>query len=595
MRIKNQHYGISVVITVLLALAFLARSIPSSEIKREITGTPIGWTEDIRITDFSNNDVNVAITVDENDFYLVWERTVVVSSDYEVYFVKSNDSGESWGSPQQISNSGIYATDPDIKTNNSHLHVVWSDWKTPDWEIFYRNSNDGGKTWNPEKKISIDDGNNSEGPRIAVNNSSIHVIWVDARLAQTEVFYKRSIDGGITWDDGLGNPDVDRRITHDLSGAAPAGIEVYNSNLHVLFSDDRDGSPDVYYIRSIDNGATWDDGLGNINEERKLTSNSTWHMASRMAIYGPTIHVVWVDQVWPGPVYYLYYRNSTDNGVTWNAIQLLTGPSPIIASPDIAAWENRVDVVWDDMKDDGSTTEIYYKNSTDGGVSWGGDIRLTYNESYDSLWPRVSTYQSTVHATWYDERDGNYEIYYKRSPDFPQPTGTNLTLSPGWNLISFPYEQSKLNDTMITNASSLIDATGCTMASYWNASTQSYISYIAGFHNYTDPENFPIVEDDGVWVWWPGASNITFIINGSDPGNRNVHLLPGWNIVAYKNLTIDDVESTWAGQVECGMYDDICYWNGSTFIHYIFPGTVMELVPTRGYFIWSDNDTYLNY
>ncbi|MCK4266627.1 MAG: exo-alpha-sialidase, partial [Thermoplasmata archaeon] len=284
----------------------------------EEKGTPAGWTDDIRITDFSNNDVKVAISVDESDVCLAWERTVVVSSDYEVYFVKSNDSGESWDSPQQISNSGIYATKPDINVNNSHLHIVWSDWKTPDWEIFYRNSTDGGETWNPEKRISIDDGNSSEGPRIAVNNSHIHVVWVDARLAQTEVYYKRSTDGGISWDDGLGNPDIDRRITHDLSGAAPAGIGVNASNIHVLFSDDRDGSPDVYYIRSIDNGATWDDGLGNVDEERKLTSNSTWHMASRMAVYGPTIHVVWADQVWPGPVYYLYYRKSTDNGVTWN-------------------------------------------------------------------------------------------------------------------------------------------------------------------------------------------------------------------------------------------------------------------------------------
>ena len=60
------------------------------------------------------------------------------------------------------------------------------------------------------------------------------------------------------------------------------------------------------------------------------------------------------------------------------------------------------------------TIEIYYKRSTDTGLSWGAETRLTYNPS-GSLFPSVSVSGSAVHIVWEDYRAGNWEIYYKRS------------------------------------------------------------------------------------------------------------------------------------------------------------------------------------
>ncbi|MDD4307605.1 MAG: right-handed parallel beta-helix repeat-containing protein [Thermoplasmata archaeon] len=177
----------------------------------------------------------------------------------------------------------------------------------------------------------------------------------------------------------------------------------------------------------------------------------------------------------------------------------------------------------------------------------------------------------------------------------PVPAEANLTLSPGWNLISLPVLQPKLNGTAITCADDLATATGCTMLSKWNASGQAYINYIAGFNLPTDPENFAIGEDDGIFVWWDGSGAVTFNVTGYEPGPRSVHLQPGWNIVGYNRLTEGNAETDWAGQVSCGGLDDICWYDGKTFVHYIFPGTEMALLPTRGYFVWSDNETWLDY
>ena len=64
-----------------------------------------------------------------------------------------------------------------------------------------------------------------------------------------------------------------------------------------------------------------------------------------------------------------------------------------------------VHVVWQDERDGNS--EIYYKRSTDGGVSWGSDIRLTNNTSY-SEGACVSVSGQIVYVVWFDYRDGHY-------------------------------------------------------------------------------------------------------------------------------------------------------------------------------------------
>ncbi|MEO7292521.1 MAG: T9SS type A sorting domain-containing protein [Ginsengibacter sp.] len=79
----------------------------------------------------------------------------------------------------------------------------------------------------------------------------------------------------------------------------------------------------------------------------------------------------------------------------------------------IATSGNVVHVLWYDFRD--GNYEIYYKRSTDAGISWGADTRLT-NASGDSQFPSVSVSGSVVHVVWYDNRDGNNEIYYKRNP-----------------------------------------------------------------------------------------------------------------------------------------------------------------------------------
>ena len=187
---------------------------------------------------------------------------------------------------------------------------------------------------------------------------------------------------------------------------------------------------------------------------------------------------------------------------------------------------------------------------------------------------------------------GTNSDHYPLIDDF---TSVTLNLITSWNFISIPAQYPIINGIYVDSAYELALATGAVMVSSWNKDSQSYINFIPGFHLSRDPQDFPIELDEAYWVW--RDTPISFTLKGITPERpRNVRLVNGWNDVGYMDpVNIGDVETDWAWQVSCGAYDDIAYYDGTTFQHYILPGTSMDLVPGRGYFVWSDIETILTY
>jgi hypothetical protein len=109
----------------------------------------------------------------------------------------------------------------------------------------------------------------------------------------------------------------------------------------------------------------------------------------------------------------IYYKRSIDGGINWGADTRLTNNTGSSESPSVIVSGSVVQVVWADSRD--LNYEIYYKRSTDGGVNWGADTRLTDAPDI-SVNSSVTVSGSVVHVVWKDLRDGNWEIYYKRDP-----------------------------------------------------------------------------------------------------------------------------------------------------------------------------------
>lgn len=190
----------SVIISILICLSFLVVAwIPVAE------ASPEGWSEDMRITDYDNHDRYPSVAAEGDNIHIVWMRQL---DPWQILYINSNDGGWSWSDPQQISNTDTSVRSPDIGVDGDNIHVVWHDRRGPAWEIYYRNSTDGGLTWNNERRLSEDDGNDSNAPSISVAGDEIHVAWTDTRHSGAEVYYIRSLDGGVTWEDGQEDNDA---------------------------------------------------------------------------------------------------------------------------------------------------------------------------------------------------------------------------------------------------------------------------------------------------------------------------------------------------------------------------------------------------
>ena len=120
------------------------------------------------------------------------------------------------------------------------IHVTWHDNSPGNFEIYYKRSTDGGTTWQPTKRLTWNSGNSSY-PAIAIDPSrNIHVVWSDDTPGNYEIYYKRSTDGGATW--------TTQRLTWNSGESSyPAIATDPSGNIHIVWRDNTPGNYEIYY------------------------------------------------------------------------------------------------------------------------------------------------------------------------------------------------------------------------------------------------------------------------------------------------------------------------------------------------------------
>lgn len=494
----------------------------------EVKGTPPGWSDDINLsTDAAHRDLVPEVAVNENNVHVVWLNNYT-----NVYYAKSNDNGANWISPISLYNATSNCQYPDIAVNNNSVHVVWS----RAYKIFYRNSTDNGETWSQRKFISNVSTALAQYSRIFVNGDNVHISWFDEQDGSDgEVYYRRSLDGGTIFDNGQG-VDQDRRITYSPSVVTKPLIAGYNKNISVTWMDERNGDFEIYWMISKDNGNTWEDGLGNIGIERRLTFTGVTDYS--LGVSGSNIYIVWNKYVFPGPDYTLYYCNSSDNGLTWSPAQILSGPSPAMGPPDINVYGKNISVVWQDRRDDGTHEQVFLTNSTNGGTTWIPDLRLTYNLSRQSQIPKLVKINDITHLVRIDSFSGDNDIFYKRYPDFPDlspPDHSNETPppdtykdAPGTNVSVHVTDPSGVNESTIQ-----LYVNGSLVSPILTPITDGYnVSWESGGFN-PGVVTCRIVADDNC------SNTLDYTWNFTVLATYIIALDEGWNLMSVPFIQVD--------------------------------------------------------
>jgi hypothetical protein len=361
------------------------------------------WQQDVRLT----NDPGMSATTPYSNarciassgdtVHVVWSDNRV-GGNYEIFYKRSVDGGLTWGADIRISNNVYVSSNPSISISGSVVHVVWDDNRDGNYEIYYNRSTDGGVSWGTDTRLTNGPAT-SQNPCVSSAGSLVFVAWTDNREAGGNfvVYYLRSTDGGISW-------GAETR----LGGSWNPAVSISGKVVHVVWQDARQLHPGVYYKRSVDEGITW-------GADIPLTINDIAYSDSpSLSVSGSDVNVVFRDSRNSiGTGYEIFYKHSTDGGITWNSDTQLSNFHVTVYNPSVSVSGSGVHVVWADNHE--GNFEIYYDRSADGGKSWESVTRLTNNTAV-SFYPFVAASNTGVHVIWQENRDGNYEIYYKRNP-----------------------------------------------------------------------------------------------------------------------------------------------------------------------------------
>jgi len=365
------------------------------------------WQSDVRLTN-DTGDCYVSlngsrcVAISGSTLHIVWsdER----DGNREIYYKRSPDAGTSWRTDTRFTNNPLSSWRPSIASYGPVIHVVWCEEAPGNFEIYYKRSTDNGTNWGPNIRLTFDS-LRSWAPSMALYGNILHVVWAETRDGNEEVYYKRSTDGGISW-------GTDTRLTFDSSGTFYPSVAVSGNTVHTVWYDFRTGHRAVFYKRSTDGGTSW-------GPETQITFSLAESYNPTVGVSGQIVHVAWHDTREGAEE--IYYKRSTDGGSNWGSDVRITNNPGISWYPSMAVSGPAVHLAWHDNTD--GNYEIYYARSTDAGVNWQANTRLTNNIA-DSYRPSVGAADSMVHVIWNDSRDGNFEMYYKRNPT-GNPIGIN--------------------------------------------------------------------------------------------------------------------------------------------------------------------------
>ena len=356
------------------------------------------WTANKRLTWTASYTYHPAIVIDPS-YYLHVVCDDYTPGNWEIYYKKSTNSGTDW-TTKRLTWSSTGSAYPAIAIDESqNIQVVYEDHQPGPWQIYHKRSTNGGGAWSAAKRLTWTTGQ-ALLPALAVDSSGVlHMVWQDDVSGNSEIYYKQSNDEGETW-------TVSKRLTWNSGASSSPALAVDSSdNLHLVWSDGSSGSVEICYRKSADGGTTW-------TATKRITWMSSIELRPKIAVdASDNPHVVWENPL-PGNGD-IYYKMSADGGTTWGANQRLTWTAGTAHEPSIGiALSGKIWVVWKDTAPGNS--ELFYRNSTDGGANWslGQRITQTAGDSRDQAFAINSV--GELNLVWSDDTPGNYELYFKK-------------------------------------------------------------------------------------------------------------------------------------------------------------------------------------
>jgi len=378
----------------------------------------ITWDPSVRVDDASMVDWGVfpSLAVGPGGaVHILW--TDLRNGDQDIFFSTSVDGGLTW-TPDLLVSDGPSGNQwlPSLAVNaTGTLYAAWTDDRTGDGEVRVSSSGDGGATWTPSVQVNPPSAGwqaTHQGSIALSTNGSVHVAYGDPDPPGTNVV-ATSYNGGVTWPVLAstnipvpgGFPPAWQRLASDVNG------------LHALW-DDYLLEFDIYSASSADGGVTWTTPAVEVNGE----SGTVRDDRPDIAVDGNgALYAVWTDnREYPEDV---RFARSADGGLTWTSPNVLVsdvfGPAAQRDARIGVDGSGTLYVVWEDYRVGGGDSDIYASSSLDGGDTWSPSIRVNSGGTGSAQGdPSLAVSPSGgLVVAWEDRRAGNWDIYAANSSD----------------------------------------------------------------------------------------------------------------------------------------------------------------------------------
>ncbi|MDD5648586.1 MAG: CARDB domain-containing protein [Dehalococcoidia bacterium] len=347
------------------------------------------------------------------DHYLSFARLIMALSILMIIFLTAGPASADWTPDTRLSASN-HTNLTNVVVSGNNVHVVWQDDSSLPTQVYYKRSTDGGLTWGADTVLT-DSSTDASDPSIAVSGSNVYIAWTenDPISGNSAVYFKRSIDNGLTWS---GSPI---ELSDPGKECYSPTLAASGNNVYAVWHCR--SNEQIYYNISVNSGLTW-------GTEAQLSDSSGVRVLNpSVAASGTNVHVVWQDTRDAFPLWCVYYNHSTDSGLNWGddtRLSTLTGKHAL--NTRVAVSGNNVHVVWADLRSD--SWVIYYRLSTDGGMSWGSETILSTG-CPGIPQPSVAVSGSNVYVVWYDDRAEPSQVYYNYSTNGGQTWAGDAQLS----------------------------------------------------------------------------------------------------------------------------------------------------------------------
>ena len=454
-RQKMSLYTLSIITAIIILFVFIDYTLSSSQ---PTYGQSFG-----NLTNLSNNtgfSSNPQITTFGSNVYVVWRDNS--SGNYDIYFSSSVDNGTTFNGIENLSNNDGRSDEPQIAAVGVNVYVVWRDNSSGKDQIYFKRSSDTGNSFNTTENLSNSNGSSTD-PQITATGNNAYIIWSDTTTGNGDIYFKSSTNNGTSF-------SFPKNLSTNLDGPALfPQVEAMGNNVYVVWQDETPDKGRIRFRASNDNGndfsitrvlsqknevnanspqlsvseraiyVVWEDNSRSGNNSSKnfdllfrvgtdggstftntkiLTKNPGDSFDPRTATTGENMYAVWEDNTAGDDTslnWEVRFRGVLYNGENTTDTKILSESIGEVADfPQIAASESNLYVVWSDLfiRTYPGMFDIFLTFSKDEGRNFSQAVNLSSNQG-SSVLPRIAASEDHAYIVWSDTTTGNGDIYFR--------------------------------------------------------------------------------------------------------------------------------------------------------------------------------------